>query len=300
MDAARPARVDTGPRVPHIQGMTQPVARGRRAGARRLAALSIVALSFAVTPASAKELSEKRTCRIGDPRCVDRVIREMDHRLRRLARRCDHDAIFALLYLRTTETFLDTLETIGYADPASVVREDALFADYYFRAFDAFHGDGGFVPPAWEIAFTAAEERAAQSPGNALLGFNAHIQRDLPFVLYDLHVRGTPVGHDDHTLVNDFLAQVDATAEVVERFDPSFDDAADPDGLFRLIVAWRELAFVNFVRLRDAPTPAARAAVAAEIEANAAGAAAAIAQSTAYPPGTGSSARDAFCEAARD
>ena len=74
------------------------------------------------------------------------------------------------------------------------------------------------------------EPRRAVPPGNALLGFNAHIQRDLPFVLYELFLNGHPVSHDDHTLVNNFLAQVDATAEVVGRFDPTFDDNADRSG----------------------------------------------------------------------
>jgi hypothetical protein len=253
-----------------------------------------------VTASSASsDVSEKRACELGQPRCVDFVIKEMNQRFRKLAKRCDHDAIFSLLYLRTTEKFGETLDAIGYGDPASVVREDGLFADFYFRAFDAFHGGRGDAPPAWDVAFTAARQRTVQSPGDALLGFNAHIQRDLPFVLYELHLRGTPVGHEDHTLVNNFLAQVDATAEVVARFDPAFDDNADPVGLFQLIVAWRELAFQNFVRLRDAATPEARAAVAAEIEANALGTALGIAQATAYPPGTDSSARDAFCARAR-
>src|ERR1043165_4582135 len=94
-----------------------------------------------VTASSASsEVSEKRACERGEPRCVDIVIKEMDRRSRKLAKHCDHDAIFSLLYLRTTEKFGETLDAIGYGDPASVVREDGLFADFYFRAFDAFHG----------------------------------------------------------------------------------------------------------------------------------------------------------------
>ena len=266
---------------------------------KKLALVSTVAISIVMSAAAgaAEDVSGRRVCQVGDPACVRLVIREMDKRFRRLARRCDHDAIFSLLYLRTTETFRNTLDTIGYADPASVVREDARFAEYYFRAFDAFHGRRGSVPPAWDVAFTAARGRTVLSGGDALLGFNAHIQRDLPFVLYDLFLRGHPVSHEDHTLVNEFLAQVDATAEIAGRFDPTFGDNSDPAALFQLIVDWRELAFTNYLRLRDAPTPAARAAVAAEIEAYAGGVAAAIAQSTALPPGQDSSARDAFCAA---
>ena len=39
------------------------------------------------------------------------------------------------------------------------------------------------VPRAWAIAFGAADERAMSAAGNLALGINAHVQRDLPFVL---------------------------------------------------------------------------------------------------------------------
>jgi hypothetical protein len=272
---------------------------------RHFAGFFVISLGILApgTADAAKDPSETRACRVGEPACVRIVIRDMNRRFRPLARHCDHAAIFALAYLRTTETFRDTLDTIGYADPASVIHEDAGFAELYFRAFDAFfrpghhHHHAAPVPPAWDIAFTAGATRSVTSAGDALLGFNAHIQRDLPFLLYDLDVMGRPISHEDHTLVNDFLAQVDVTAEIVARFDPTFGDNADPAGLFALIVSWREIAFTNYLRLRDAPTPAARAAVAADIEAYAAGVAAGIAATTAYAPGQDSSARDAFCAA---
>ena len=61
----------------------------------------------------------------------------------------------------------ETAPTLGYADVNSVTREDALFADYYFRAYDAYHGCGhGFVPPAWQIA---CEDRVwISSPANRI------------------------------------------------------------------------------------------------------------------------------------
>jgi Family of unknown function (DUF5995) len=253
---------------------------------------------WTVSPAlTSADISDKRACQLGQPHCVHFVIKEMERRFRHLARACDHDAIFSLLYLRTTEKFQETLDTIGYGDAASVVREDALFADYYFRAYDAYHESRGYVPPAWQIAFAAADQRTVSATGNALLGINAHIQRDLPFTLFDLYQQGHPVSYEDHNLVNIFLAQVDVTAEVATRFDPTFDDNGDPDALQQLIVAWRELAFANYLRLRNAPTAEARATVAAEIEVYAAAVAAGIVQQTAYPPGIDSSSRDAHCAA---
>lgn len=236
-------------------------------------------------------VADARQCRAGNISCVDRVIREMDRRFRKLARACDHDSIFALAYLRTTEVYRETAETLGYEDVASVTREDAVFADYYFQAYDAYHQANGSVPPAWQIAFDAAAARTLSAQGNAFVGFSAHIQRDLPFVLYDLYVQGHPVSHHDHTLVNDFLAQVDVAPEIIARFDPTYP----PGGDIALIAAWRETAWQNFERLRDA-TPAERAVIAAEIEAAAAAAGAFIVSITAYPPGSDSSERDAYCE----
>src|SRR5262245_37444086 len=261
--------------------------------AQSLAALSLL-LAISLTVASG-DIADKRACQEGRPHCAHFVIQEMERRFRHLAKDCDHDAIFSLLYLRTTEKFRDTLSSIGYGDPATIVRQDAIFADYYFRAYDAHHKGEGFVPPAWQIAFTAAGQRRVTAAGNALLGINAHVQRDLPFTLFDLDQRGFPVSHADHTLVNNFLAQVMVDAEIAGRFDPTFDDNSDPAALLQLLFAWRELAFTNYLRLRYAPTAEARAAVTAEIEGFAAAVAAGIVQQTAYPPGADSSSRDAFC-----
>jgi hypothetical protein len=261
--------------------------------ARGFATLSLL-WAINLTVASG-DVSEKRACQEGRPHCAHFVIQEMERRFRHLAKDCDHDAIFSLLYLRTTEKFRDTLSSIGYDDPASIVRQDALFADYYFRAYDAHHRGEGFVPPAWQIAFTAAGQRSVTAAGNTLLGINAHVQRDLPFTLFDLDQQGFPVSHADHTLVNNFLAQVMVDAEIAGRFDPTFDDNSDPAALLQLLFAWRELAFTNYLRLRNAATPEARVAVAAEIEGFAAAVAAGIVQQTAYPPGADSSSRDAFC-----
>jgi hypothetical protein len=259
---------------------------------RGLAALSL--LWVIALPVASGDISDKRACREGQPHCTHFVIQEMERRYRKLAKDCDHNAIFSLLYLRTTEKFRDTLDSISYSDPSSILRQDAIFADYYFRAYDAYHKGEGGVPAAWQMAFDAAAQRNVISGGDGLLGVNAHVNRDLPFVLFEIDQQGHPVSHEDHTLVNNVLAQVMADAEIAARFDPTYDDNVDPATL-QQIFFWRERAFNNYLRLRNAPTPEARATVAAEIELIASLTAAAIIQATANPPGTDSSARDAYC-----
>jgi uncharacterized protein DUF5995 len=81
-------------------------------------------------------------CAAGRTRCVDAVIREMQRRFNPLASSCDHDAIFALTYLRTTEEYRRTIEDpTFFEDTPFVNHEDAVFARYYFDAFDAWHGN---------------------------------------------------------------------------------------------------------------------------------------------------------------
>jgi Family of unknown function (DUF5995) len=255
-----------------------------------------------VTLASGRELSSKKVCEVGKPRCVELVIKEMERRYKPLEKHCDHNALFALGYLRTTETFLKTLDDIDYDNLASVIREDALFSEYYFRAYDAYHLGSNNIPPAWRQAFEAAQSRSVTSSGDLVLGFNAHIQRDLPFVLYDLYKQGHPVNYENHTRVNEFLQTVNFLEELAQKFDPTIDDEdvpGDSDDIqrFQLIASWRELAYRNFEKLRDAGSEEARAQVAAEIETYAEVSAQILRQQLGYAPGTDSSERDAYCRA---
>ncbi len=100
--------------------------------------------------------------------------------------------------------------------------------------------------------------------GNLLLGINAHVQRDLPFVLYSIGLV-SPEGASrkpDHDRVNQILNRVtdDIIAEVARRFDPTIDDANLPTTiddfvLFQTIVGWREAAWRHAELLALAPTP---------------------------------------------
>ena len=115
-------------------------------------------------------------------------------------------------------------------------------------------GGGLDVPPAWRVAFDAARDRAVSANGNLLLGINAHVQRDLPFVLYSVGLVRPDGGSrkPDHDRVNRILNRVtdDIIAEVARRFDPSIEDTNAPTTLddfvlFQSIVSWREMAWRN-------------------------------------------------------
>lgn len=265
---------------------------GRSRRARVFLGAAIGVLSWVLPALARRDVSTHPQCQAGKLQCVHHVIVEMEQRYRKLARACDHDAIFALVYLRTTQLYQQTATTLGYEDMAAVTREDALFAEYYFRAYDAYHDGAGAVPPAWQVAFDAAAARSVTVVGDALLGMNAHIQRDLAFTLYDIHVAGNAVSKHDHDLVNVFLARVDVAAELIEKYDPNYTATGDPN----LIPAWREQAWQNFAALRDAPNAVARAAVTEQIELVAAAYATQFAQIFAAAPAA-AAVREAYCEA---
>lgn len=250
--------------------------------------------------------STESDCPKGSTRCVDAVIREMTKRFNGLG--CDHDSAFAFTYLLTTEEYRRAIEDPAFfTDTAFVNHQDAVFADYYFRAHDAWRaGRLDEVPPAWRIAFDAAGRQAVTGMGNVLLGMNAHVNRDLPFVLAGIGLV-KPDGSSrkvDHDRVNAFLAEVNTylLAEAAKVLDPTLDDGdvvgttIDNMTSVQLLVAWREQAWRNAERLAAATTDAERAWVAQSIEDAAAAEALAIRSATAYPPLLGgAAARNAFC-----
>jgi hypothetical protein len=260
-------------------------------------------LSFPYDPASPDD------CEAGRVQCVDRTVRDMTRRFDALG--CDHDAVFSLIYLRVTEEYRQTIDGPFFDDTPFVNYEDTLFAHYYFAAFDAWDaGQIAAVPPAWRVAFAAAQRRAVSAAGDLLLGINAHVQRDLPLVLYSVGlVRPDGTSRKaDHDRVNIILNRVmdDVIAEIARRFDPSIDDSdlptsLDSTGLFQVVAAWREKAWRNAELLATAPTADARALVVQQIEQDAATEARTIVAATAYLPLVQSSApRDAYCAVHHD
>jgi hypothetical protein len=243
-------------------------------------------------------------CPKGELACPRKVIREMTRRWLPLDASCDHRAVFALTYLRTTEEFLRTVEGDPgfFADPAWVNHEDAVFAELYFRAYDAWEG-GGEAPEAWRIAFEAAQSPNVTALGDLLLGMNAHINRDLPYTLAHVGLVDGAGGSRklDHDRVNEFLDRVidPLQDELNQRYDPLFSltDAepspADEVSALQMIRGFRENAWRNAERLVRASTEAERAFVAATIELEAATGALTI-QAANTLPGYGPS-RDAYC-----
>jgi hypothetical protein len=249
--------------------------------------------------------NDPNLCNSGKPQCVTLVAKEMAKRLQPLSDSCSHNALFALLYYDVTNQIYNAVTTSGFfQDPGFVSHEDAVFASYYFNAYDNFaKGDLAHTPVAWQVALDAANHEQVQGIGNLLLGMNAHINRDLPYVLYSIGLVA-PDGSSrkpDHDKVNQVLytAYDQAIAEGARRFDPSLQQYTGPtaaDSGIQSVIAWREEAWRNAERLAMATSDAQRAAISQQIDSAAAQEAQLIKAAYSYDGVTTSAApRDAYC-----
>ncbi len=242
-------------------------------------------------------------CRKPTQRCIRGVLK----RLRKTQNRfgCDHRAVFATTYLKLTKQLAIALRRPAFFDYRRYLLTQATeFSNVYLRALRAYDR-GEPVPEAWRISFETAAAGDVNGAQDMLLGINAHVQNDMPFVVAALGLRAPDGGSrkPDHDRVNQVLnaAYDHVVAAVTRRYDPQvgltnspltpLDDAA---GL-ELAKGWREGVWRNAERLMNAGSDAERAQVAQQIEQNAGLWARAIA--TPQQPGYRAQ-RDAYCASA--
>jgi hypothetical protein len=242
-------------------------------------------------------------CRRPGLNCLQTTIRRLHRRETRLG--CDHKAVFATTYRVLTQVMLERLskEPGFFRWPRYLYFEDGLFADVYVANSAAWSHEER-VPPAWLIAFEAARDRDLTAAQDMLLGINAHVQNDMPFVLAALgqQTRNGTSRKVDHDAENEILA--DAYQRVVDtverRYEPSVG-VTNPDGVpaddmagLEIVKQWREDVWRNAERLvATRNDPAAHAQVVDDIEQNAADWATGIAADE--TPGYRAQ-RDAYCE----
>ena len=160
------------------------------------------------------------------------------------------------------------------------------------------------MPQAWLTALDAAQNETVSGSGDLLLGMNAHINRDLPYVMAAAGLVA-PDGSSrkpDYDAVEAWLYDATAPliAEFAQRFDPTVDDTSDPLGisqwaLFQVVSAWRENAWRNAELLVSAPNAAAKALVSANIELQANTIAQGILTGMSNTSSTANTTRDAYC-----
>jgi Family of unknown function (DUF5995) len=246
-------------------------------------------------------------CRRPSIRCVDVEIKRMRALRSRLG--CDHRAIFATTYLVLTKTLRKTLSDGPrklFHDPRYLYYEDALFADIYFWTTQA-HNEGEAVAPAWRIAYQTAARGDANAAQDMLLGINAHVQNDMPFVIAALG-ETRPGGKSrlsDHEAFNGVLARAygPVVHAIRNRYDPvvgvtnsDLTPLDDFTGL-ELVTHWRDTVWREAGQLDAAKTQADRERVANRIQANAGLWAFLIANANAGLPSGYRGYRDRYCKA---
>src|SRR4051794_14527374 len=244
-------------------------------------------------------------CRRSSIRCIDVEIRRLRAQQTRFG--CDHRGVFATTYLELTRQLRHTLRSRRrfFNDSKYLYTEDALFANVYINTINAY-GRGKPVPPAWQIAFDTAKSSDVNAAQDMLLGINAHVQNDMPFVLAALGLR-TKSGaarKPDHDKMNEILdaAYERVVRQIEDRFDPFVGTTnarstfADDYAGLEMVKEWREQVWRNAERLLAAKNDNERAQVADQIRQYAAGWAQMIANPIQVPGYRAQ--RDAYCQAA--
>jgi hypothetical protein len=219
-------------------------------------------------------------CRKATYRCVDEQIKRMKRAQREFG--CDHRAVFSTTYLELTRQYRSDLSNgmkKQLMDLKYLYREVAVFANVYFETLKR-EKRGMEVPEAWRIALETARSGEVNAAQDMLLGINAHVQNDMPFVIAALGLRAKDGSSrkPDHDLVNDVLdrAYERVVSEVSARYDPfvsttnaPWNPGDDVAGL-EMVKGWRENVWRNAERLTNASSDEERQTVAADIKARAA------------------------------
>jgi hypothetical protein len=249
-----------------------------------------------------------RPCPDGSPRCVDRTLARMHALLRRDG--CDRKGLFLSNYIIVTDEYERVARTAGgehssyFHDPAWLAQEDAEFARQYFvvrRLWDD-PARRGRVRPAWRIALEAADKKEMSGIGDLLLGINAHVSNDMPFMLAraGLHDGRGNSHKRDHNLFNEALSDTfdDVFEEVARRYDrnanldlPSTE--MEKTVVYQTLAFQREMVWRNAERLANARNEDERLRVAKSIEDFAA--AQAMLLKPLFRTYDGGAAREAYC-----
>jgi len=88
---------------------------------------------------------------------------------------------FAALYRQVTLKVKQGIAEGFFADGPRMDRFDALFANPYFTAYEAFRS-GGQLTKSWQVAFDSTESGKLIILQDLLVGINAHINLDLGVV----------------------------------------------------------------------------------------------------------------------
>lgn len=194
----------------------------------------------------------------------------------------DRRAIFLGCYALMTRNMLKALKRREFEDNAWVSTLLNHFADYYFKALQAYETLPENSPLVWRYAFDAAHYQKTHALRNLVLGVNAHINFDLVFALTDvlqsewatLSTEQRQSRYKDHCLVNKVISDtIDSVQDqILDRYDPILelaDKALGPLDEWMtawMISDWREQVWEHATHILETPDETERRDLVADVE----------------------------------
>lgn len=154
---------------------------------------------------------------------IDEVLALLAPTIADCAARRDPLGYFPALYRQVTLRVKAGIEQGFFDDGPRLDRFDALFANRYFTAYDAYRS-GGTPSKSWQAAFDATRSGQMIILQDLLVGINAHINLDLGVVTGETFQGAELAGfHTDFNRINQILATLVPPVEaVIARFSPLF------------------------------------------------------------------------------
>lgn len=144
---------------------------------------------------------------------IDDVINKLGRQIARHRDVGSPRGYFPALYRRVTINVKRAIEHGLFDDGPRMERLDAVFANFYFRACDAWQ-HGKQCSDAWKVPFRAAADWPPVVLQHLLLGINAHINLDLGIATAEVARDGSlPALRADFDRINAILAAVTAEAK---------------------------------------------------------------------------------------
>ncbi|HEX3552004.1 MAG TPA: DUF5995 family protein [Thermoanaerobaculia bacterium] len=155
---------------------------------------------------------------------IDDVLQILDGIIADCKAKRDPLGYFPALYRQVTLTVKKGIDTGYFDDGPRMDRFDALFANRYFAAYDAFRS-GGKPTQSWQVAFDSTQSGRLIILQDLLVGINAHINLDLGVVTGETFQGLALEGfHDDFDKINTILAGLlPAVEATVGELSPLLD-----------------------------------------------------------------------------
>ncbi|CAF1598151.1 unnamed protein product [Didymodactylos carnosus] len=207
----------------------------------------------------------------------------MTQRWQVLDSQCLPSSVFALLYLYMTYNIRYYIQNQYFNDGNSLTSFTLKFASYFATAYDSYYcqtqNQYAFsqivvqqqsincakpelqkpVNPVWKNVFDYQVLNKSYVVDDLGLGINAHINRELASVVYDLNYKTTDQ-KQDYDRVNDILQALIATAtvDIGQRYDPllsSPEFSLAYSAAIAILIGGRQNAWDNGQLYISAPPP---------------------------------------------